>query len=269
VLSNSVSMTIIATIGLNNAEAYEYSRDCYDDTFTINVDIWLSHATVPGATRYGETGRTGWYTYVGDCNWHLAPRWAFARVDDPDWACAWAQVYGGGARDFMCVNNNTAPLLSPPLPSASQPSSDLPKLRGKVGDTLIASNGLQLTLLTTKRDGNLLLFHYHAYNGGNQAVSLIGSGADNQFYYVQSKKFTRTPGLTTTQRAKYGALPSTLAAGASADGWAAIVTTSKTQHAFDTVLYRFGAVPSMTCINPDDRATCHPDEAFQALIWNF
>jgi hypothetical protein len=247
------------------AFAKEFSLDCSDKTYSINVDLWLSHGTVPGSSRYGESGRSGYYTYPGDCQWHTSPNYASDRVDNPDWACAWAQVYGVGARDYMCTNNNTIRSNG----SVLLPSSASPKLLGKTGESLVAPNGLQLTLRNTKHDGSLLLFQYHAYNSGKKAVSLIGNGADNQFYYVQSKKFARTPGLSVAQQATYKSLPHTLAAGASADGWAAITVPSTTRTTFDTLLYRYGAAPSLTCTNPQDQTTCHSDEAFQALIWNF
>ncbi|MBA2392385.1 MAG: hypothetical protein H0V70_06525 [Ktedonobacteraceae bacterium] len=248
-----------------NAFAYEYSLDCTDQTYSINVDLWLSHGTVPGSARYGDSGRSGYYTYPGDCQWHAAPNRAVARVDNPDFACAWAQVYGAGARDYMCTNNNTIRSGG----SGLLTTVALPKMRGKTRDTLVTPNGLQLTLLNIKHDGSLLLFQYHAYNSGKQTVSLIGSGADNQFYYVQSQKFTRTSRFSVAQQATYGPLPPTLAPGASANGWATIAVTPTTQNTFDTVLYRFGATPSLTCTNLQDKTACHSDEAFQALVWNF
>ena len=249
------------------AFAYEYSADCVDSTYTINVDVWLTHSPTPGSVRYNDNGRSGYWTHPGDCQWHEPPPLndASARVDNPDYACAWADVYRVGSRDYMCTYNNTIRSGG----SGLLPSIASPKTRGKTGDTLVAPNGLQLTLLNTKHDGSLLLFQYHAYNSGEQAVSLIGSGADNQFYYVQSKKFTRTPGLSATKQVTYKPLPRTLAAGASVDGWAAIAIAPTTHTTFDTVLYRFGASPSLTCTNPQDKTTCHSDEAFQALVWNF
>jgi hypothetical protein len=244
------------------AIASELSENCRDDVYSINVDLWLSHGTSSGSPRYGETGRSGYYTYPADCQWHQSPQNAVARVDNPDYACAWVQAYGEGTRDYICTNNNTIRSNG----AERVPTTASPKMRGKTGNTLVAPNGLQLTLLNTKHDGSLLLFQYHAYNSGKQAVSLVGNGADNQFYYVQSKKFTRTPGLSVAQQATYKPLPHTLAAGASVDGWATIAAPSTTHN---TILYRYGAAPSLTCTNPQDQTTCHSDEAFQALIWNF
>ncbi len=83
---------------------YIYARSCSGGAFTINMDAWQTHATIPGAQRFGETGRTGWNTYPPDCQLHGGTTsnvwWG---LSDPDWGCGWAQLYNGPSQDFMCV----------------------------------------------------------------------------------------------------------------------------------------------------------------------
>src|SRR5216684_420195 len=76
---------------------------CSGGAFTINVDAWQTHATIPGAQRFGETGRSGWNTYPPDCQWHgNTTSNVWWGLSDPDWGCAWAQLYNGPSQDFMC-----------------------------------------------------------------------------------------------------------------------------------------------------------------------
>ena len=101
----------IATVGGNaswscfwpSSSYYVYASACSGGAFTINIDAWQTHATIPGAQRFGETGRSGWNTYPPDCNLHgNTISSVLFGLSDPDWGCAWAQLYNGPSQDFMC-----------------------------------------------------------------------------------------------------------------------------------------------------------------------
>lgn len=266
-----------------------FSRDCTPNgsSYTINQDLWLTQGTVSGATRWGETGRSGWITYLSDCNFHLSPSQAssYSPHSDPIWGCGWALLSTGQSHDFICTNVNTgsgaitgarvnqhfASSSSFSMPSTKQsPRTSVDSITGKATRVLITPDGLELDLVGMEQHGRNLLFHFHAVNTGNTTVQVIGNQADFQFYYVRGGHFIQTPPIATADQPTHPALPSTLAVGASADGWATftMASTVKSGKSVDQILYRFGAVPSESCATPRNASTCHSEEGYMALVWD-
>ena len=149
-----------------------------------------------------------------------------------------------------------------------QATPHAPVVVGSKSQTLTTPYGVEMTLVSIEQHGSQLFFHFHAYNGGQQSAQLIGNGGDFHFYYIKGGKFTPTLAVSQADLTTHPALPSKLAAGASADGWVMFDMAMSGTYPHQ-ILYRFGTVADTACSNAIDKNTCHADVAFKALVWNF
>ena len=87
-----------------NSQAQPRMQACSGGAYTIQEDVWQTQQPFPGGQRYAETGRSNWATYPPDCQWHYGPMSnLWGGLSDPEWGCAWAQLYDLQSKDYMCT----------------------------------------------------------------------------------------------------------------------------------------------------------------------
>jgi hypothetical protein len=145
-----------------------------------------------------------------------------------------------------------------------------------VGAAETTDEGLEVTLLQVVKNGPRWLFHIQLRNTVTTTLTIRGTSDIHQFV-VAGGTGAAPPNNIGVARlgspaaseiaANHPDLARTLRAGGTAQGWLAIDTThlgfTPTQ-----LLYRYRAVPTTACANPNDTSTCHPDTLYQALIWS-
>ena len=133
---------------------------------------------------------------------------------------------------------------------------------GHVGDAQVVPTGLILQLLAVQQKGQQWLFHFRAQNNTQKTILLIGhTGADFQFYAALGTKLFPT---AAADQQTYPALPSSLGAHISADGW--VLSSPTTQPS--QILYRYATVQTTKTCNPPSTQTYCPATLFKSVIWN-
>lgn len=88
-----------------NDTSYAFVTNCASQTYNVNADAWMSQGTVPGATRYNETGRSGYWAIPNDCNlWKMRTTSMYTWPPSPFYGCSWFNVYELNITyDYVCV----------------------------------------------------------------------------------------------------------------------------------------------------------------------
>jgi hypothetical protein len=148
---------------------------------------------------------------------------------------------------------------------------------GRVGNTLVTPDGLEVTLVAVEHHGTQVLFHLRVHNEQGHQAYLWNADANHGFvFYNQATgTFDRIATVPTqADLATHPALAHTLGGQASADGWIAATQLSPSPYT-STLYYYYRAIHTVGCPKPStpsspiDKSKCWPATLYSTVHWDF
>jgi hypothetical protein len=148
---------------------------------------------------------------------------------------------------------------------------------GKVGNTLVTPDDVEITLMAVQPHGTTMLFHLKAHNEQERQISLWNTDANHGFVLYNRATDTFDRIATAPAQADlvtHPALAHTLDGQANADGWIAVTLPSPSSYT-STLYYYYETVQTTECPKPStpsspiDKSKCRPATLYRTVHWDF